>query len=78
MTIGSFEASHAEGEGKNPDFERLKETREAVEGVLRENQGVEEGKWGKEGGGLELSMGMSADYKEALRAGSDNVRVGTR
>ena len=82
MTIGSFEASHAgEEAGENADFRRLRETKEMVEGVLKEEEGVEGKKWGKkqeEGGGLELSMGMSADYREALKAGSDNVRVGTR
>jgi uncharacterized pyridoxal phosphate-containing UPF0001 family protein len=75
MTIGSFEASHAEGT-RNPDFLRLVETRDVLEGVLKEQ--VEEGSWGRKEGGLELSMGMSADYKEALKEGSDNVRVGTR
>lgn len=27
---------------------------------------------------LELSMGMSADFKEAVKQGSSGVRVGTR
>jgi len=81
MTIGSFEASHAEEGVRNPDFLKLVETRGLLEGILRDEEGVEEGSWGRkreEGGGLELSMGMSADFKEALREGSDNVRVGTR
>lgn len=78
MTIGSFQASHAEGT-RNPDFLRLVETRDTLEGILSSTEGVEKGSWGrKEEGGLELSMGMSADFKEALKEGSDNVRVGTR
>lgn len=62
MTIGSWEASHAEGE--NPDFLRLKEARRVME----------EAGWE----GLELSMGMSADFCEAIKEGSSSVRVGTR
>lgn len=78
MTIGSFDASHAEGE-RNPDFVRLVETREVlVEGLKK--AGVEGDKVGRkeEAWRLELSMGMSADFKEALKEGSDSVRVGTR
>jgi pyridoxal phosphate enzyme (YggS family) len=65
MTIGSWEASHTEGE--NPDFTMLKASRTRLAAIL----GVEEGS-------LELSMGMSADFAEAVRAGSSSVRVGTR
>ncbi|BEJ17911.1 hypothetical protein CspHIS471_0701880 [Cutaneotrichosporon sp. HIS471] len=65
MTIGSWDASHAEGE--NPDFLRLCESRLNLARIL----GVEEGS-------LDLSMGMSADFAEAIRAGSSSVRVGTR
>ncbi|CAM9724856.1 unnamed protein product [Discosporangium mesarthrocarpum] len=32
---------------------------------------------GEDGGGLELSMGMSGDFEEAIQRGSDNVRVGS-
>lgn len=62
MTIGSWEASH--GEGENPDFMRLKAAREVMQAA-----GFE---------GLELSMGMSADFCEAVKEGSSSVRVGTR
>lgn len=65
MTIGSWEASHAEGE--NPDFQRLRESRKHLARILD----VEEGS-------LDLSMGMSADFAEAVREGSSSVRVGTR
>lgn len=65
MTIGSWEASHAEGE--NPDFRTLRESRTHLARLL----GV-----GEET--LDLSMGMSADFAEAIREGSSSVRVGTR
>lgn len=65
MTIGSWDASHADdADGENPDFKELKRVREILE---------------KEGWqGLELSMGMSADFAVAIRQGSSSVRVGTR
>ena len=85
MTIG------APTEGTR-DFERLKESRDVLQGWLEQDDaggthdgenGKEEkerewegGKWG-EGGRLVLSMGMSGDFEDALRAGSDIVRVGT-
>lgn len=62
MTIGSM--SHDYTTGPNPDFKLLKS--------LREDFTKESGKeW------VELSMGMSADYMEAIRAGSTSVRVGS-
>lgn len=67
MTIGSFEHSHAAGE--NPDFLTLKETKKYLEEILKEA--------GKERD-LEISMGMSADFVEAVKEGSSSVRVGTR
>lgn len=78
MTIGSFEHSHAEGT-RNPDFVALVEAREKLVAALKK-AGVESGKVGREGEQwrLELSMGMSADFAEALKEGSDSVRVGTR
>lgn len=66
MTIGSYEASH-DPDAPNPDFENLVETRDHLAKVL----GVEKEE-------LELSMGMSADYEAAIRAGSNNVRVGSK
>ena len=73
MTIGSWEASHSSTE-INLDFERLRATGNLLENELRSSYA--ENKWG-EGGKLLLSMGMSADFEAAIRAGSDVVRVGT-
>lgn len=67
MTIGSFEHSHAPGE--NPDFIALKKTKALLEQIL-ENAGKKRT--------LEISMGMSADFAEAVKEGSSSVRVGTR
>ncbi|CDZ97277.1 Proline synthetase co-transcribed protein [Phaffia rhodozyma] len=77
MTIGSWDASHTKDE-TNPDFVRLVETREQLVAELKKAQ-VEKDKVGRPGEDwrLELSMGMSADFKGALQAGSDSVRVGT-
>ncbi|KAL7424230.1 hypothetical protein Q5752_001816 [Cryptotrichosporon argae] len=69
MTIGSWDASH-DASSPNPDFVRLTHTRDALRRVLE--------KKGRDVGHLELSMGMSADFAQAVRAGSDSVRVGTR
>lgn len=65
MTIGSWDASHADGE--NPDFNALIATRTHLAPVL----GVQEK-------ALALSMGMSADFAQAVKSGSSSVRVGTR
>lgn len=69
MTIGSWEASHDTSK-PNPDFSCLTETRKELARILKQ-EGVET----KE---LELSMGMSADFAQAVREGSSSVRVGTR
>lgn len=74
----------------NPDFERLIRTRAHLVELLRKNDDVQKADQPRiketyaelfEGsdvtGGLELSMGMSADMDVAIMAGSDNVRVGT-
>ncbi len=74
MTIGAIARSRAAGtatggegaEVENADFRVLREVRDEVAAGL----GVERGE-------LELSMGMSADFEAAVRAGSDEVRVGT-
>lgn len=50
--------------GDGDCFRVLREVRDGVEKVL----GME---------GLELSMGMSGDFEEAIAAGSDSVRVGS-
>jgi uncharacterized pyridoxal phosphate-containing UPF0001 family protein len=74
MTIGSLEASH-DPDKPNPDFECLKESRTHLIRLLRA-QGMERGP--KYEDDLELSMGMSADFVQAVKEGSSSVRVGTR
>ena len=64
MTIGS--SGHDYAAGPNPDFECLVALRRKV----CEECGVEVST-------IELSMGMSSDYEEAIYAGSTNVRVGS-
>ncbi len=76
MTIGSIEQSTSAED--NEDFARLTETATILEGLLR---GDEEGKnesanWGIDGK-LELSMGMSGDFEQAIRIGAGIVRVGS-
>ncbi|KAG9080197.1 hypothetical protein FRC06_006960, partial [Ceratobasidium sp. 370] len=74
MTIGSYEASTS-SDGQNPDFLSLIATRDVLQGALRQDSQIGD-KWGTDGA-LALSMGMSADFEEAIVAGSDLVRVGT-
>lgn len=74
MTIGSLSASTT-SDKLNPDFDTLKSTRTALVAALK-NKDVK-GAPGKEEE-LELSMGMSADFREAVKQGSSGVRVGTR
>lgn len=64
MTIGKI--GHDYSSGANPDFVCLLEMRERVcrEVGLRVDQ-------------VELSMGMSADFEQAILAGSTNIRVGS-
>lgn len=78
MTIGALEQSLGASESeKNSDFEKLKETRDALQVALEAEFGGEgKDKWGDDGR-LVLSMGMSSDFEAALKAGSDIVRVGT-
>lgn len=73
MTIGSWDASH-DPTKPNPDFECLKRTRAELAKVLAD-MGVP-GAPGEDE--LELSMGMSADFVQAIKEGSSSVRVGTR
>ncbi|PQE09992.1 family pyridoxal phosphate enzyme protein [Rutstroemia sp. NJR-2017a BVV2] len=61
MTIGAI-ARSKEG-GENEDFKVLREERDR----LQEELGVD----------LELSMGMSNDFEEAVRQGSGEVRIGS-
>ncbi|GAA6035995.1 hypothetical protein JCM8097_005205 [Rhodosporidiobolus ruineniae] len=77
MTIGSFESSHAKGE-PNPDFSSLCSTRTALVAALRDKPELKDALEQVESeGGLELSMGMSSDFEEAIEQGSTNVRVGS-
>lgn len=84
MTIGSFDASHAAGK-ENPDFATLARCAgELVQALRREGEGeggkseVLSGVDELEREGLELSMGMSDDFVQAIKQGSSNVRVGSR
>jgi len=65
MTIGSWEASHDHSK-VNPDFVTLVKSRNR----LSQKLGIEPDR-------LQLSMGMSKDFVQAIEAGSDNVRVGS-
>ncbi|CAH2448351.1 Putative non-specific single-domain racemase [Komagataella phaffii CBS 7435] len=62
MTIGSIQQSTAAGE-RNKDFDQLTAHNEKLESDL--------------GTTLELSMGMSSDFEQAIRQGSTSVRVGS-
>ncbi|BGP12453.1 hypothetical protein JCM10213_006981 [Rhodosporidiobolus nylandii] len=80
MTIGSYAASTSDA--PNPDFLALASTREALVAALREKakadaQLKEALEAVEQDGGLELSMGMSSDFPEAIEQGSTNVRVGS-
>lgn len=63
MTIGMAERDNA---GPNPDFVCLSKCREQICTEL-----------GLSLSDVELSMGMSADFEEAIRMGSTSVRVGS-
>ena len=64
MTIGR--TGHDYSVGPNPDFDCLLQCKKVIceQGIVMT-------------GDVELSMGMSADYEEAIAAGSTNVRVGS-
>ncbi|KAG7662336.1 uncharacterized protein J8A68_004107 [[Candida] subhashii] len=62
MTIGSFLESTSEN-GENQDFSKLVE----VKKILDEKYNLD----------LELSMGMSNDFAQAIKQGSTSVRVGS-
>lgn len=64
MTIGA--PGHDYSKGSNPDFEYLLSCRKEI---------CEKFSWNPDD--VELSMGMSADYEEAVLAGSTNVRIGS-
>lgn len=61
MTIGSFSESISEDE--NADFKRLLTLKQKLDDKYKLD--------------LELSMGMSNDFKEAIKQGSSSVRVGS-
>jgi PLP dependent protein len=70
MTIGSIEQSTSSR--PNEDFSALVYTSNALQNILPKDRYP----WGVDGK-LELSMGMSADFEPAIRAGAGTVRVGT-
>ncbi|GMM33995.1 hypothetical protein DASC09_013200 [Saccharomycopsis crataegensis] len=66
MTIGSVGQSTKHDGSENTDFEKLVNLRKQV----AEKLNIEENE-------LDLSMGMSNDYEEAIRQGTNQVRIGT-
>ncbi|CDO92568.1 unnamed protein product [Kluyveromyces dobzhanskii CBS 2104] len=62
MTVGSWDVSHS-GEEENRDFAKLVEWKRKIDA--------------KYGLNLKLSMGMTADYKQAIKQGTSEVRIGT-
>ncbi|RCK66549.1 hypothetical protein Cantr_03561 [Candida viswanathii] len=62
MTIGSFDES-VSADGENKDFKKLVETKQILDKKFNLD--------------LELSMGMSNDFEQAIKQGSTSVRVGT-
>lgn len=62
MTIGSWDVSHAEGE-ENQDFAKLVDWKNRLDSKYNLN--------------LKLSMGMSSDFKQAIKQGTSEVRIGT-
>lgn len=64
MTIGKLDGW--DGDGPNKDFLRLYELRDTISQQLSIETTC-----------LELSMGMSSDFEEAIELGSTNVRVGS-
>ncbi|EMG45562.1 hypothetical protein SBY92_004918 [Candida maltosa Xu316] len=62
MTIGSFSESVSK-DGENQDFKKLVDLKKQLD----EKYNLD----------LQLSMGMSNDYEQAIKQGSTNVRVGT-
>lgn len=62
MTIGSWDTSHEDGK-ENKDFTTLVNWKTKIDNKFNTN--------------LKLSMGMSADFKQAIKQGSTEVRIGT-
>lgn len=67
MTIGSIARSQRSGDEENQDFLLLKETARDVEKELQLPEGD-----------LELSMGMSSDFEQAITLGATSVRYVAR
>lgn len=65
MTIGSYEQSTNPNE-INQDFKKLIECRDSLISALN-----------LEADSLEISMGMSHDFEQAIQMGSTNIRVGS-
>ncbi|RWS27660.1 hypothetical protein B4U80_06015 [Leptotrombidium deliense] len=63
MTIGALDRNPSDG--PNPDFQRLVECKSEI---MQRLQLKDE---------MELSMGMSNDFEEAITLGSTNVRIGS-
>lgn len=63
MTIGSWNTSHEDDDKENEDFAVLSNWKNQIDAKFNTN--------------LKLSMGMSADYKQAIKQGSSEVRIGT-
>ncbi|KAK9456895.1 hypothetical protein V1511DRAFT_509579 [Dipodascopsis uninucleata] len=64
MTIGAIARSKASAHIENEDFKLLVETKKLIESALSISD-------------LELSMGMSEDFEDAIKQGSTNIRVGS-
>ena len=56
--------------GEAGDMEAFTRTRKAKERAVE--------KFGLKSDEIELSMGMTADYVEAIKSGSNNIRVGSK
>ncbi|KAK4050485.1 hypothetical protein OIO90_005068 [Microbotryomycetes sp. JL221] len=87
MTIGSVDASFShEANSVNPDFDKLTKARKWLVDNLKQDDKVRQiieqqtidQEEANEHGGLELSMGMSEDFEQAIKQGSSNVRVGSK
>lgn len=64
LTIGSWKTSHVDDPCvDNEDFARLAQWKHKIDQALGTN--------------LKLSMGMSADFRQAVRQGSSEIRIGT-
>uniref|UniRef100_U9SU48 Pyridoxal phosphate homeostasis protein n=1 Tax=Rhizophagus irregularis (strain DAOM 181602 / DAOM 197198 / MUCL 43194) TaxID=747089 RepID=U9SU48_RHIID len=63
MTIGALNRDYSNENQPNPDFVLLSNLKEE----FKKARGIE----------LELSMGMSNDFEEALKLGATNVRIGS-